>query len=60
MTLSQVVRFLIMNTAKRINLLRQPPGIPVWPRNYYKQIIRDVDDLDRFRRFIQSCKLGNG
>jgi len=37
---------------KRINEIRDAPGVPVWQRNYYEHVIRDEDDLDRVRRYI--------
>jgi putative transposase len=30
-----------MNTAKRINVLLNSSGVPVWQRNYYERIVRD-------------------
>ena len=52
MTLSKVVGYLKMNTAKRINELRDNPGIPVWQRNYYEHIIRNEADLASIRYYI--------
>jgi putative transposase len=37
---------------KRINELRQMPGIPVWQRSYYEHIIRDDVSLNRIREYI--------
>ena len=37
---------------KRINEIRDAPGVPVWQRNYYEHVIRDEDDLYRVRRYI--------
>ena len=39
-------------SARRINAVRDPPGTPVWQRNYYEHIIRDDVSLDRIRRYI--------
>src|SRR3990170_3991294 len=39
-------------STKRINEIRDAPGVPVWQRNYYEHVIRDEDDLDRVRRYI--------
>jgi REP element-mobilizing transposase RayT len=30
---------------KRINAIRQMPGVPVWQRNYYEHVIRNEDEL---------------
>jgi putative transposase len=37
---------------KRINALRNAPGVPVWQRNYYEHIIRDERELGRIREYI--------
>jgi REP element-mobilizing transposase RayT len=37
----------------RINHLRHTPGQPVWQRNYYDHIIRDEDELNNIRLYIQ-------
>ena len=37
---------------KRINALRDLPGIPVWQRNYYEHIIRDETELSEMRAYI--------
>ena len=41
-------------TTKRINLLRQTPGTPVWQRNYYEHIIRNQEEWQRIRAYIQA------
>lgn len=38
---------------KRINQTREKHGIPVWQRNYYEHIIRDDDDMNRIRGYIE-------
>lgn len=38
--------------AKRINLLHNQPGRPVWQRSYDEQLISDVVTLDRLRQQI--------
>ena len=38
--------------AKRINLLRDAPGLEVWQRNYYERIIRDEAELGRIRQYV--------
>jgi putative transposase len=37
----------------RINALRNSPSMPVWQRNYYEHIVRDIDDLIRIRAYIR-------
>ena len=39
-------------SAKRINEMRNTPGMPVWQRNYYEHIIRDESSLNRIRKYI--------
>jgi REP element-mobilizing transposase RayT len=39
-------------TTKRINILRNMPGLPVWQRNYYEHIVRDERTLDGIREYI--------
>ena len=41
-----------MNTAKKINLIRNTPGIPVWQRNYYERVIRNQEELELARNYI--------
>lgn len=38
----------------RINTMRNTPGIPVWQRNYYEQVIRSHPALDTIRQYILS------
>ncbi len=38
---------------KRVNELNQTPGAPLWQRNYYERVIRDDDELNRIREYIQ-------
>lgn len=37
---------------KRVNEIRQTPGMPVWQRNYYEHVVRDDTDLRRIREYI--------
>ncbi|NJC87341.1 MAG: transposase [Desulfuromonas sp.] len=39
-------------STKRINLLHNTPGNPVWQRNYYERVIRDEAELSRAREYI--------
>ncbi len=45
------------SVARLINNLRHTRGTPVWQRNYYEHVIRNDDDLDQIRRYIQSNPL---
>jgi len=37
---------------KRINLMRQETGTPIWQRNYYEHIIRNQESLFNIRNYI--------
>ncbi len=39
-------------TTKKINILRDAPGTPLWQRNYYEHIIRDRDAMNKIRQYI--------
>jgi putative transposase len=39
---------------KRINEFRQTPRIPIWQRNYYERIIRNDDELNAVRTYIEN------
>ena len=39
-------------STKRINHLRDTPGVKIWQRNYYEHIIRNDDELNRIREYI--------
>jgi REP element-mobilizing transposase RayT len=41
-------------TTTRINALRGTPGVPVWQRNYYEQIVRDDESLQRVQAYVQA------
>lgn len=43
--------------AKRINQIRNTPGMPVWQRNYYEHIIRDDRELSTIREYIRNNPL---
>ncbi|MBI4683330.1 MAG: transposase [Nitrospirae bacterium] len=44
-------------SARRINQIRDSPGIPVWQRNYYEHIIRNETELEKIREYIVSNPL---
>jgi REP element-mobilizing transposase RayT len=37
---------------KRINTMRDTPGVPVWQRNYFEHIIRDNTDYNQIAEYI--------
>lgn len=39
---------------KQINKIRNAPGCAVWQRNYYEHIIRNIDDLEKIRGYIET------
>jgi putative transposase len=41
-------------SAREINALRGTPGAGVWQRGYHDHVIRDVDDLQRVREYVDS------
>ena len=53
MLLPKIIGYFKMNTAKRINKLRQTPGVPVWQRNYYERVIRNERELNAVRDYIR-------
>ncbi|MDW8215319.1 MAG: transposase [Roseiflexaceae bacterium] len=52
--LSEIVRALKSFSARRINGIRQTPGVPVWQRNYYDRIIRNPMEYNWARRYIET------
>jgi REP element-mobilizing transposase RayT len=51
-SLGAVVQNAKSTAARRVNLHRGTPGTPVWQRNYYERIIRDVEHLQRTRVYL--------
>ena len=43
---------------KRIIALWGPQKGPIWQRNYYEHVVRDEDDLNRIREYIQNNPIG--
>jgi REP element-mobilizing transposase RayT len=48
----EIIRAFKSFSARRINILRNTSGVPVWQRNYYEHIIRGDADLSRIRAYI--------
>ncbi|SDE03236.1 transposase [Desulfuromonas thiophila] len=42
---------------RQVNVMRQTPGLPVWQRNYWDHVIRDEEDFNRIREYIQTNPL---
>jgi REP-associated tyrosine transposase len=50
--LPEFVRAFKTFSARRINELRGMPGVPIWQRNYYERVIRDMGEMNRIREYI--------
>jgi putative transposase len=57
MTIPKIVGYYRMNVAKRINEIRNSPGIRVWQRNYFEHIIRDEKSRYLINRYIRENPL---
>lgn len=55
--LPEVVRAFKSFSARRINELAGTQGTPFWQRNYYERIIRDENELNAIRVYIQTNPL---
>lgn len=51
-SLATIIRSFKSAVTKRINTLRDNPGVPVWQRNYYERVIRHDRELDGIRQYI--------
>ena len=51
--LSEIVRQLKTFSARRINVVRNTPGTPVWQRNYYEHIIRNDQSYMNIAEYIR-------
>jgi REP element-mobilizing transposase RayT len=54
MLLPLVVGYFKMNTAKRINILHDTQGLPIWQRNYYEHIIVSDKEYVHIEEYILS------
>ncbi len=50
--LHEIIRALKTFSSRRINLIRNTVGTPVWQRNYYEHIIRNEKSLFEIRQYI--------
>ena len=55
--LGAVVRGFKSAATRLINQWRKSPSTPVWQRNYYEHIIRNEDELQDIRKYIQNNPL---
>jgi REP-associated tyrosine transposase len=53
-SLPTIVRAFKSAATIRINKLRGTAGVPVWQRNYYEHVIRNQEELDRIRTYIEA------
>ena len=51
--LGNVIAYFKYQSTKEINQKRNVSGVPLWQRNYYEHIIRDDNDLNRIRKYIE-------
>ncbi len=51
-TLGSIIRGFKSVTTKRVNIIRNTFGFPLWQRNYYERIIRNESELNKFREYI--------
>lgn len=54
MLIPKLVGWFKMNTAKRINQMRNTAGSPVWQRNYWEHVIRNQESLNRIVEYVNS------
>jgi hypothetical protein len=55
--LGQIVAYFKYQTTKSINKVRSTPGLQVWQRSYYEHIIRNEEELNKIRYYIQTNPL---
>jgi len=53
-SLGAVIRSFKSAGTKRINELRNTPGLPAWQRNYHERVIRNDGELYALRDYIQT------
>ena len=40
-------------SGRRVNALRGTPGVAVWQRGFYEHVVRNEEDLNRIRQYIE-------
>ena len=53
-SLATIMRSFKSATTKRINILREAPGTPVWQRNYHEHVIRDDASLGKIQDYVEN------
>jgi len=56
-TIGSIVRGFKSAVTKRTNKLRNSPSTPVWQRNYYEHVVRNENELNQIREYIQNNPL---
>jgi putative transposase len=52
--LSEIIRNFKTHSSRKINEKRHLLGVPVWQRNYYEHIIRNNEELNDIRQYINN------
>lgn len=55
--LPEIVRALKSFSSRRINQIIDSPGVPLWQRNYFERIVRNEEELNSIRRYVQENPL---
>ena len=55
--LPEIVRALKTFSSRRINEIRNTPRVKLWQRNYYEHIVRNENELNEIRKYIQENPL---
>jgi putative transposase len=56
-TFGAIIRGFKSATTVQTDRLRDTPRSPLWQRNYYEHIVRDIDNLNRIRNYIRNTPL---
>lgn len=52
-SLGDIIGYFKYQSTKYVNEILQSPGKTIWQRNYYEHVIRNEDELNRIREYIQ-------
>lgn len=52
-SLSAIIQNFKSVSTRRVNLIRQVRGLPIWQRNFYEHIIRDEGEYQRIAAYIR-------
>jgi putative transposase len=56
-SLAAIIQNFISITTRKINRIRKTPDQKLWQRNYFEHIIRNENELNRIREYIQNNPL---